>query len=261
MSDPQDNELSRIYREGAWPEPRRQLDEAILEASRRAARARRSASFVWRWGPRFALAATVVLTFSLLLRMSQEMPGEKIVPTPPAAARRAPQAAPPARPAEEPKSPAEEAKPEQAPQSAPVQQYAPVPAQAAPPPAPVASALALKKEAPAATRADQIQRQADLQQRSREAAQPREQIQTETAPTSAPTPAVPAPGASAASSGSVSNQLIGLRGSSALVERSPQTWLEDVRKLKAQGRSEDVQRELAEFRKRYPDYRLPDDLR
>jgi TolA-binding protein len=54
---------------------------------------------------------------------------------------------------------------------------------------------------------------------------------------------------------------MGIRGSSALVERSPETWLADVRKLKAQGRTEEAERELAEFRKRYPDFRLPDDLR
>jgi hypothetical protein len=45
------------------------------------------------------------------------------------------------------------------------------------------------------------------------------------------------------------------------VERSPGTWLEDIRKLKAQGRTAEVERELAEFKRRYPDYRLPEDLR
>lgn len=259
----EDRELSRLYREGAWPEPRRQLDEAILEASRRAARARRSASFVWRWGPRFALAATVVLTSSLLLRMSQEMPGEKIAPSLSPAVRRAQHAAPPVRPADEQK-PLAETRPGQASQSAPVQEYAPTPAPATPlatTPAPAASALALKKEAPAAARADQIQRQPDFQQRFRAATQPRDQIQTEAVRAPALTPAAPAPGTSAASSGSASNQLMGTRGSAALVERSPETWLDDVRKLKAQGRTEDAERELAEFRKRYPDFRLPDDLR
>ncbi|MFO1362015.1 MAG: hypothetical protein U1F45_05990 [Burkholderiales bacterium] len=36
--------------------------------------------------------------------------------------------------------------------------------------------------------------------------------------------------------------------------------LEDIRRLKAQGRAEDAAKELAEFRKRYPDFELPADL-
>src|SRR6266496_4022769 len=44
-------------------------------------------------------------------------------------------------------------------------------------------------------------------------------------------------------------------------ERTPEKWLEDIRKLKTQGKTAEVERELAEFKKRYPDYRPPDDLR
>jgi hypothetical protein len=42
--------------------------------------------------------------------------------------------------------------------------------------------------------------------------------------------------------------------------RTPEEWLEDIRRLKTQGRTEDVAKELAGFRKRYPDYKLPADL-
>jgi hypothetical protein len=42
--------------------------------------------------------------------------------------------------------------------------------------------------------------------------------------------------------------------------RTPEEWLEALRRLKAQGRTDEFVRELAEFRKRYPDYKLPDDL-
>jgi Meckel syndrome type 1 protein len=42
--------------------------------------------------------------------------------------------------------------------------------------------------------------------------------------------------------------------------RTPEEWLEDIRRLKTQGRTEDVAKELAEFRKRYPDYKLPADM-
>jgi len=44
-------------------------------------------------------------------------------------------------------------------------------------------------------------------------------------------------------------------------ERTPEKWLEDIRKLRTEGKTTEVERELAEFRKRYPDYILPEDLR
>ena len=44
-------------------------------------------------------------------------------------------------------------------------------------------------------------------------------------------------------------------------ERTPEKWLEDIRKLKTQGKTAEAERELADFKKRYPDYRLPEDLR
>jgi hypothetical protein len=44
-------------------------------------------------------------------------------------------------------------------------------------------------------------------------------------------------------------------------ERAPEKWLEDIRRLKTEGKAAEAERELAEFRKRYPDYRLPEDLR
>lgn len=240
MNGLRDNELSSIYREGSWPEPRQQLDDAILEASRRAARARRSASLVWRFGPPFALAATVVLTFALLLRAYEEQP--QTVPFPVPGKRPAPHVVQPApRPAEEPK-PEAAAKPASVPRSAPA-------------PAAAASALALKKEAPGAAPADQARRgfqQLQENRSARESAPPRErepEARPEPAPPreSASPAAVPAPGAAVASG--------------VAAERTPQAWLEDIRKLKAQGKNDDVQRELAEFKKRYPDYPLPDDLK
>ena len=72
MNGTKDNRLSRIYREGAWPEPSRQIDAAILSASRRAARERHS--FVKRWAPSFAIAATVLLASALVLKVYQEQP-------------------------------------------------------------------------------------------------------------------------------------------------------------------------------------------
>ena len=44
-------------------------------------------------------------------------------------------------------------------------------------------------------------------------------------------------------------------------ERTPQSWIEDIRKLVADGKLEQADREIADFKKRYPDFALPNDLR
>jgi len=44
------------------------------------------------------------------------------------------------------------------------------------------------------------------------------------------------------------------------VARPPEEWIEEIRRLKAQGRDADAATELAEFRRRYPEYPLPVDL-
>ena len=41
----------------------------------------------------------------------------------------------------------------------------------------------------------------------------------------------------------------------------PEHWLANIRQMLRDNRREEALRSLAEFRKRYPDYRLPDDLR
>jgi hypothetical protein len=44
------------------------------------------------------------------------------------------------------------------------------------------------------------------------------------------------------------------------VARSPEDWIEEIRRLKAQGRDADAAAELAEFRRRHPEFPLPVDL-
>ena len=43
-----------------------------------------------------------------------------------------------------------------------------------------------------------------------------------------------------------------------LAQHSPEQWLQGIADLKRQGRDEEAEKQLAEFRKRYPDYRIPD---
>ncbi len=296
-----DQRLSRVYREGAWPEPSRQIDQAILAASRRAAREQ---PFVKRWAPSFAIAATVVLTSALVLKVVREQP-EAVSPTLPEkvaapGAQQAPLAA-------EAKTAETKAAPAQAPQTATtpsgfsqtmdageaerldrlqrdlaLRRSAPPNESPAPAPNFVPAekpAVALKKEAPEANRAGDalLQRRPDIQTlRARESPPPPREQRPATAPVSvfgapppaalAPTPtpaSPPAPAAAtapaaAATSGAVASAL---SAAPKAAERSPQAWIEDIRKLMAAGKSEEAGGELAEFKKRYPDYTLPEDLR
>ncbi|MBE0626787.1 MAG: hypothetical protein IH606_18465, partial [Burkholderiales bacterium] len=43
-------------------------------------------------------------------------------------------------------------------------------------------------------------------------------------------------------------------------QRSPDAWLEEIGRLKREGRDEEAAQQLAEFRKAYPDHALPQSL-
>lgn len=310
-----DQALSRIYREGAWPEPGRQIDQAILTASRRAARARHPV--LWRWAPSLAVAATVVLTSTLVLKVYREQP-EVAAPVtaekPTADLRNRQPALPEAKPAEAkpaPTPPVSVATPQgfsssmdageaerldRAKRDLGLKELAPAgaPAQAAAKPAPPKAPPALKKEEPA--RADaastpapaapvsvfgaappapkpapqQAMRMAKpaipvAQGTTAAAAQPRpeaaqDMMQLRAAP-QAPEAMKPAPAAnSMASRSAVSGASLDTASAKA-AERTPQSWIEDIRKLVKEGKSEEAGAQIAEFKKRYPDYTLPEDLR
>jgi resuscitation-promoting factor RpfA len=285
MTVPQrDHELSRIYSEGAWPEPRRQIDEAILEASRRSARARHPV--LHRWGPPLGLAATVVLGVSLALLVTDNQSLREASRLSDEAPRSAPQkkreAAAPASRADTARGDAEakpgapppphelfsspmgptEAKPAPAAKAAPPASHPTPPASQPVPPAalakrPAAPPAAAKSPAPQPLvgrlaapasdpqRAERIRRETEQLQENREARD------------SAPPASAPAQPQSP-SSASVSD----VRGLVApAVARTPEAWLDDIRRLKTAGRNADAERELGEFRKRYPDFRVPEDLR
>lgn len=317
-----DQALSRIYREGAWPEPGRQIDQAILTASRRAARARHPV--VWRWAPSLAVAATVVLTSTLVLKVYREQPevAAPVTAEKQTAELRNKQPAPPeAKPAEAkpaPTPPVSVATPqgfsssmdageaerldrakrdlglkEPASAGAPAQAAAkPAPAQAAAKPAPAPKAPpALKKEEPAradapsapapvsvfgaAPPAPQPAPQAAPQpavrfgkpatQGATASAQPRPEAAESTLQLQAAPPPPEAMKPAPAANSMVSRNAIGGASldtaSAKTAERSPQSWIEDIRKLVKEGKSEEAGAQIAEFKKRYPDYTLPEDLR
>jgi len=305
-----DHALSRVYREGAWPEPGRQIDQAILTASRRAARARHP--MLWRWAPSLAVAATVVLTSTLVLKVYREQPevAAPVTAEKSTAAQRAKQPAPPeAKPAEvKPETPppapvttpqgfssnmdaGEAERLDRAKRDLGLKEPPPAgaPAQAAAKPAPKAPP-ALKKEEPARADAPSAPApgapvsvfgaappapQAAPQQAVRvgkpttpftqgttaAAAQPRpEAAESATQFQAAPPPPEAMKPAPAANS-MYSRSTIGGASLDKAAERSPQSWLEDIRKLIKEGKSEEAGAQIAEFKKRYPDYALPEDLR
>ena len=253
MSEPQDRELSRLYREAEAAEPPRRIDDAILAASRRAVGSRPRAAgteLVRRSSAPIALAATILLTFTVTLMVFQDLPEPdpaQVLMQPGAADARAEKRA---------ESPPAESKP--------------------------AAAAETKSELLVESRSDARRPRTPESPRSGERASageavrdisngPPEKRESEPMRASRPTqpaPTTPAPSASPRSETTSTPQSAGGVAATAsrlaadeTNERSPEKWLEDIRNLKAQGKSPEAERELAEFRKRYPDYRLPEDLR
>ena len=77
---------------------------------------------------------------------------------------------------------------------------------------------------------------------------------------SAPQPSSPAPAAAPAEAPRVAGARSEASRMSAQIE-SPQQMLERVARLREAGRHEEADRTLAKFRKRYPDYRLSDEMK
>jgi len=253
MIEPRDEELSRIYRDAEGPQPPQRVDDNIIAASRRVAGAKpRSAraGFVRRWSAPVALAATVVVTSTLTLvefdRQSDPDTTTSAASSDdrPSRSRSARQkATAPATPTPQARRDREE--PRAGEGTASNERLATgQPAFAADVPRAPAGADQ-PAPSPDAQRAPEVLRQV-----------PR-------------APATPlAADANTLRESALTLQRAGVMSAPAgrvavseARERTPEKWLEDIRKLKTQAKTAEAERELAEFRKRYPDYRLPEDLR
>ncbi|MBK5103801.1 MAG: hypothetical protein JJE42_06100 [Burkholderiales bacterium] len=230
-----DPELSRLYREASSAEPPAALDAAILAAARkRAARPRsRELSSWWRWMAPASAIATLALGVSLALLIERERPETMDE----AGIRRTqPQNPPPAR-ATEP------AKPNAAERTAP--------------------AAEANKETPAASTPAQVPAPPAAQ------AFPAERRAKAIAPRmSAPGPAMESGvagdaatsslGAAAPAAPAAAGRLAPMREEAA--QRSPDAWLEEIGRLKREGREQEAAQQLAEFRKAYPAHAVPQNL-
>ena len=235
----EDKDLSRLYRDAARPEPPQALDDAILAAARRATGARpQSLRRARRWSVPFALAATVVLSVSVTTLIYEErQPGDVSLPAP-AAKPPSPESAA-AQP--RPRSPEPLAKPA----------YQPEPA--------------ARRDAPAAPPSPAHENKS---------AQP--EIQAAPAPPAAIANDAAAPvgslmegmGAAAPAARALEKRAgSSLRREEATAdtangdEHAPERWIAEIRELKRAGRAGEAADKLVEFRKRFPSYKLPDDLK
>jgi len=242
MSD--EPKVSGRYRELPREEPPRALDDAILAASRRAVDARPAPLVVptgrQRWYFPVAAAAIIVLAVAVTVHVEREQPGEEIVTqvepakevlrTEPA---RQYQYTPDPKPA--PPAGTRDLQ-EQRPSAAAEAPRAPAPA-AAPPSAPPQRALGSAQDSAGADRrekTDALAKRADeanAQLRQAEGARARSEVMARAA--------APA---------------------SRFARAAPEQWLLAIDDLKRQGQHEEAARELAEFRRRYPDYKIPESM-
>ena len=260
------DDLSRLYHDAARPEPSQALDAAILAAARDAAGGRpqgaQKSRNTRRWSVPFALAATVVLTVSVTLMVHDEQQvGELSLPIP-----RSESAAPAAESAAVSANASAKSRP-----SSPVAEPLAKPAYA---PAPVARENAqVAADSPVASSMQKRERADNSAQPALEAAPvaqgalaagasaPAGSTMEEKALSAPPSAMVVVP--RALDKRTFSSSIRDKATTDAMVsdEKSPERWIIEIRELKRIGRTPAADEMLTDFRKRFPDYKLPDDLK
>jgi hypothetical protein len=243
MTDERDPKVSRRYRELGAEEPSRELDQAILSAAHRAADKPHAPlvtpAGAHRWYFAFGAAAILVLAVAVTVQVERQRPDPEAIAASPAPAlsdqaeafahrqdqqKQAEQAEPPKPLSDAAKKPDRQGREFARDPSAP----------AAAPSATPESTEAARNEAArneADTRARAVTRSAEVER--------------------APAPqAAPLPRAGA---------LEGRVASSALA-LSPERLLERIAELRKEGRHDEADKALAEFRQRYPDYRISEEM-
>jgi len=266
MSDPdlRDPRLDQAYRELPGDEPSAELDERIRAAARRAVGARpqsleaRQRSWASRWRVPLSLAASVVVVVTLTLMVQEEE--RRVLDVAPAGAP-----APSAPTSLEDRAPARAAEEAKRMDTEPSRAARPAaPRVASPAPAEPQRAPAADTVAPPPPQLEKLEaRQQRLEERKAAGVLPPPTIAP--APAAKPAASPPAAAPSGASDSLSRERAVGERPARAMrsapqVARSPEEWIEEIRRLKAQGRDADAAAELAEFRRLHPEYPLPVDL-
>jgi hypothetical protein len=221
----EDPKISQRYRELPREEPSRGIDAAILAAARRAAETRPAPLVVpsgrRRWYFPLAAAAIIVLAVAVTVQVERQQPDPELA-IPPVTVPKAPAEEQP-----EPVKPAAEAEPAR--KAAPPQVFAPDPRPQAPP-----------AESPRAP-SSEMRAQRDAAGAETQAA---------------PTPAPESPPADAARGVRESRRAEAPRPMASMVVEPPERWLERIAELRKQGKHDEADKALAEFRRAYPDYRI-----
>jgi hypothetical protein len=230
MADERDPKVSQRYRELADEEPSRELDQSILAAAHRAV-GQPHAPLVTpsgrhRWYFSLGAAAVIVLSVAVTYHLQREQPDPDSVGVPPAPAAQQP--------------PAPAAKPETASKPAPVitpDRKARAPERGRQPtrePAEAPSARSDSAGAAASRPEPAVEAQRPMESGR---AAPEMRMQRDAAPAQSQAKPMQAPALD-----------------------TPERMLERIAGLRKEGKHEEADRLLAEFKRRYPDYRLPENV-
>jgi hypothetical protein len=267
-----DPQLAATYRAGTNAESPAHLDDAIRAAARREVAAGPRRAGIRRWAVPVSLAAVLVLSVSVVTLMREQgadRPESMILP--PAATMQSEIVK--RETAEPPSAAAPEAMPKRG-SATPPQVVAPAPpaAQAgAPAPSPsgrVAEAERGVTDSRAKAMAAESNRAADSAVARREYAAPQPQLRSTPAPAPAPAPMADAAGGAGVSAAKPAAPVGALSAAPAksalwqdLVKAPPEKWVQRIAELRRDGQTADADALVAEFRRRFPDARLPEDLR
>ena len=264
--------LSRAYLEMGDERPSAALDQAIISRARAAiAEQRRARAPRWRWAGITALAATVLLSFGLVMRIAlepqsipagattdtQRADSEPATPSP--RSERTNLATPATSELSQPAA--------SAPPIATSERLAPAPGNNTPVAAPTLDTTSAAKEDAKRASHEQDEGSSRVPRRQKAAGARHEQATAEKAVAQpavgidaarSPEPAAaPAESQMAAPPDYGTNAPAKNASTEALQKpglKSPEEWLDEIARLRAEGEEEAAEREYAEFRKAYPDY-------